>query len=361
MHYRFAFFTLSSFFITLLAVIVFNISVDSTGIFRPSQLKSAAKDLINGNNIAMIGNIDERLFQLYLIESMPHTPHTIALGSSRIMDLHKTSLKGEKEFYNHGVSGANIWDYYAILGLYMIHKGVLPKRIIFTMTPVILNPNNGDTRYSSISQGIEAIHLVLSSQKPSQKESALSLKAKEALSFAQTKNNIKAVFTSDIFKQKAFIVPTTDTEYLVRGIDASIYYPLEARNPSVEAITKGVYDFRFRDSANFHKLNPNPFLKLMEYLQSQNIDIIFYLPPYNPMLYDLLLADSNAQNIFKAQDFIKEYAKTHNIPLYGDYNPSRLGAEFEDFLDGIHLKADFVQSLFEKYDVSLHHHPTPPK
>lgn len=360
MHYRFAFFTLSSFFITLLAVIVFNISVDSTGIFRPSQLKSAAKDLINGNNIAMIGNIDERLFQLYLIESMPHTPHTIALGSSRIMDLHKTSLKGEKEFYNHGVSGANIWDYYAILGLYMIHKGVLPKRIIFGLDPWVLNANNGDMRFTSIVNGLHTMNLILLGKKQPQKESALSLKAKEALSFAQTKNNIKAVFTGDIFKQKAFIVPTTDTEYSVKGIDASSYIPLHARNPNVEAIKKGVYDFRHYHITNFDTLDTAPFLKLMEYLQSQNIDIIFYLPPYNPMLYDLLLADSNAQNIFKAQDFIKEYAKTHNIPLYGDYNPSRLGAEFEDFLDGAHLKADFVQSLFEKYDVSLHH-PTPPK
>lgn len=354
MHYRFVIFTLSSFFTTLLAVVIFNISVDSTSIFRLSQLKNAAKDLVNGNNIAMIGDIDERLFQLYLIESMPHTPHTIALGSSRIMDLHKASLKGEKEFYNHGVSGANIWDYYAILGLYIMHKGNLPKRIIFGLDPWVLNANNGDMRYTSIPQGLKTMYATLASQKPQHnKETSFSLKAKEALSFAQTMNNIKAVFVGDIFKQKAFIVQSTDTKYPVRGSDASSYIPLHARNPSIETIKKKVYDFRYYHITNFSALDTAPFLKIMEYLQSQNVEIIFYLPPYNPMLYDLLLADSNAQNIFKAQDFIKEYAKTHNIPLYGDYNPSKLGAEFEDFLDGIHLKADFMQSLFLQYDTSL--------
>lgn len=354
MHYRFVFFTLTSFLTTLLVVIIFNISVDNTGIFRPSQLKNAAKDLINGNNIAIVGNIDERLFQLYLIEAMPHIPHTIALGSSRIMDLHKVSLKDEKEFYNHGVSGANIWDYYAILGLYIMYKGNLPKRIIFGLDPWIFNANNDETRHTSIIKGLETMYAMLSSQKPLRnKESSLSLKVKETLSFAQTKDNIKAVFAGNIFQQKAFIVQTTDTEYHIRGSDASSYIPLHARKPSVEAIKKGVYNFRYYHITNFNALDTAPFLKLMEYLQSQHIEIIFYLPPYNPMLYDLLLADSKAQYIFRAQDFIKEYAKIHNIPLYGDYNPYKLGAKLEDFLDGVHLKADFMQSLFLQYDTSL--------
>lgn len=348
----FTYLTLCFFVAILLCITTFNIIIDSNNIFRPSKLESVAKMLTTGNNVAYKeSNMDERILQKYIVQKLLFTPHTIAIGSSRIMNLHKEFLYGEKYFFNHGMSGSTINDYYAILGLYVAYHARLPKRIIFGLDPWIFNANSGELRYLSINDYAslmqEKIHGKQHTQSTKIKTSFF-IKCKEAISFKQTQGNIHAILKGNI-KQEFFTTQSTDTQYLVYANDGSIYYPMYKRNPSDKEIINGVAGFKNYQITGFKSLNTQAFIELMNYLLTQNIELVFYLPPYNPKLYEILQNDEKYKNIFNARDFIKNYAKTHNIKIYGDYDPNVLGGKFNDFLDGVHTKDVFMKKIFSTY------------
>lgn len=353
MYARFCLNLLCSTLFTLLGVALFNVAIDSANIFRTANLKEAAQNVTHGKNVAFVGNIDERLYQAYLIESIKEPPHTIVLGSSRIMQLRQAYLKGEKSFYNHGVSGANMLDYYALLGLYILHHQKLPKRIIFGLDPWIFNANNGDARYLSVKYAIEVMKAYIYGKKYDEKSllASLSLKAKEAISFAQFQNNLQTWLKKGIDQRKTFIVQSADTPYIVRIADNTIYYPLSQRTPSLEQIKHAALGFRNYHIVDFYRLDIEPFLVFMDFLQKEGVELVFLLTPYNPYLYEALRTESNKYNmIIKAQSFIKEYALKHNIEIYGDYDGGNLGLKIDDFIDGVHTKDKVLGEIFKNYE-----------
>ncbi len=54
---------------------------------------------------------------------------------------------------NLGMSGAGIYDYLGIMGIYQ-NIGSKPRRVIIGLDPWVLNDNNGDNRYQALQKYI---------------------------------------------------------------------------------------------------------------------------------------------------------------------------------------------------------------
>ncbi|MDQ7045263.1 MAG: hypothetical protein Q9M32_05040 [Sulfurimonas sp.] len=98
----------------------------------------------------------------------------------------------------------------------------------------------------------------------------------------------------------------------------------------------------------FNKLeNVKLFENFIKYLESRNTKVIFFLPPYNPITYDLLTKQSEYKIINKVERYLNKLANEHNISIKGSYNPHNYSFENKDFSDGMHGHGSVAKKIFE--------------
>ncbi len=76
------------------------------------------------------------------------------------------------------------------------------------------------------------------------------------------------------------------------------------------------------------------FENFIKYLQLNNIKIIFFLPPYNPITYDILMKKPKYHIINRAEEYLINFANKNNIEIKGSYNPHKYNFKYTDFSDG---------------------------
>jgi len=146
------------------------------------------------------------------------------------------------------------------------------------------------------------------------------------------------------------VVDTVDIDIQLREPDGSIQYPYKNRFPNFDevkniaiAYSKGsVYSLERFDEI----YNTDLFEKFIQYLQSNSINIYFYLPPYNPYTYDILVSDDKYKIINNVELYLNYFSSKHNIILIGSYNPHKHGFSNESFFDAMHSLDSVYIKLF---------------
>lgn len=332
------FFGLSIF--VFLFVGIFNYKIDSLGLLRETTLDKVAEELSNGKIIAGLGNIDERIFRKKQIEYLKNDVEYVAIGSSRTMQLRKNMFlnDGINNFQNYSVSGASIEDYIALIQVHKNKFGELPKNLILGLDSWIFNKNNGQTRYTSLSkeyyQFLEILNV--SSLKKLSKEETNKIKISYFISLDYLKENIKSFRK----KQTYYVADNIEVDDALKMPDGSIYYPYKDRFPNFEEVEKiaksyaqgSVYSLeRYEEISNIEI-----FEKLITYLKNNGVNVYFYLTPYHPTTYDILISQEKYKIINEVEIYVKEFAKQNNIKLAGSYNPHNLNLKNEHFFDGMH-------------------------
>ena len=91
------------------------------------------------------------------------------------------------------------------------------------------------------------------------------------------------------------------------------------------------------DDENYKELsNTELFEKLITYLKDNKVNVYFYLTPYNPITYDILVSKEKYKIIDEVEIYVKEFAKQNNIKVVGSYDPHKLNLKNEHFFDGMH-------------------------
>ncbi|MDN5097971.1 hypothetical protein O8C85_05450 [Aliarcobacter butzleri] len=332
------FFGLSLFM--FLFVGIFNYKIDSLGLLSGTTLDKVAEELSNGKIIAGLGNIDERIFRKKQIEYLKNDVEYVAIGSSRIMQLRKSMFlnDGINNFQNYSVSGASIEDYIALLQIHKNKFGILPKNVILGLDAWIFNKNNDQTRYTSLSKEYDEFLEILNvnSLKKSNKEETNKIKISYFISLDYFRENIKEFKKN----QSYFIVDSIEVDEVLRMPDGSIYYPYKNRFPDfneVENISKSYAQGSVYSLERYEEIsNIEIFEKLITYLKNNGVNVYFYLTPYHPTTYDILILKEKYKIIDKIEIYVKEFAKQNNIKVVGSYNPHKLNLKNEHFFDGMH-------------------------
>ena len=348
-------YSISLMLIIILIISIFNFKIDSLGLFGNSNyLSKAAKSLTNGNMIAGLKDYDERLFQELIIKNLKVKNDVIAIGSSRTMQLRKRYfLEDGKNFFNHSVSGATLEDYIAIIGAYELLHQYIPSVVIFGIDPWVFNKNNSQNRWKSLNKYYKYEIAKIYNKKKYSDRSININKWQQLINYDYTISNIK--FYKALLKKKGQIFYITDTinvDDSIKETDGSIHYPFKKRyikenKVKINAIAytnKPVYSLE-----KFIELN-NDDIKLFEnfikYLHSKNTKIIFFLPPYNPITYDLLIKKPEYQIINKVEKYLVKFANKSNITLKGSYNPHKYNLVNKDFYDGMHGRDIAIEKIF---------------
>jgi hypothetical protein len=74
---------------------------------------------------------------------------------------------------------------------------------------------------------------------------------------------------------------------------------------------------------------------LFDWLIEQGIDIVMYLAPFPPTVYDYIIYSKNL-SLNEIEDHLLLLADKHNIAVRGSYSPYVLNLRDVDFYDGLH-------------------------
>jgi len=149
---------------------------------------------------------------------------------------------------------------------------------------------------------------------------------------------------------KFYIVDTTDTDDFIRADDGSIYYPNKIRYKSNDKVKVDAIAFAKYNPYSLGKYDNLNNIKLFEdfvrYLQLNKVEVTLFLPPYNPITYDLLLESNKYNIILKAEKYLINFAKLNDLDLKGSYNPHKYEFSNEDFFDGVHGRDRVFKKIF---------------
>lgn len=341
-----------------LLLIGVNYFIDPANLFKSIKYeKGIAEILLKGLNVANISNWDERLVQKYYIEGLREKKDIVVFGSSRAMEIN-AQLFPEKKNFNNSVSGASIEDYIAIYGLYYT-KNLLPSIIIIGLDPWLLNRNNEQGRWKTISK---YYNFTLNRMKLKSTETYGDIaKYKELLSPSYFQHSIKRLF--EIIKKPSapkkgeyYQTDKTEADVPIKLFDGSYSYDDKIRTMSVSEVKKKAISYAtskpIYSLGQFSKLDVD-YIKLLEsfidLIKNDNIKVIFYLTPYHPYVYEYMINSNEYKIIQETQKYFEHLAIKKNIRLLGSYNPMDISLTEKDFYDGMHTKFSSVKKIFEKY------------
>ncbi len=318
----------------------FNYKIDSLGIVNSnSYLNNAARDLAHGHMIAGLKNFDERIFKKKVIENIKENIEWVVLGSSRSMLLRKrTFLNSNEKFHNYSVSGASLEDYIALTSIHIDNQHKFPKNIILGVDPWIFNKHNEQNRYLSFVDDYNKLISKIDTdqsinEKPQYIQKLFSIEYLiENINFIKNNisNNLKGYY----------IVDTINIDASIREIDGSLQYPYKRRNPNFKEVEYAAIQYTNGNAYslnNFTKLdNVELFKSFILYLKNNDVNVILYLPPYNPISYDLLLKNEKYSIINQVENYLLSFSEKYDIKLIGSYNPHKYNFSYKDFIDGDH-------------------------
>jgi len=161
------------------------------------------------------------------------------------------------------------------------------------------------------------------------------------------KENVKAFRK----KQAYYIVNSIEVDNALKMPDGSIYYPYKERFPNFDEVGKVAKSYAQGNVYSLEKYeklsNLELFEGLVKYLKNNEVNIYFYLPPYNPITYDILVSKDKYKFIEKSEDYLRNFAKQNDIKLVGSYNPHKYNLKNSDFFDGMH-SLDIVYEIIFK-------------
>ncbi len=358
---------MAGFFPLIVIIVLVNLVVDPANIYKAEYETKAAEMLLSGKNVAGMTDYDERLLQEKIIRGENTCPATIILGSSRVMMLSGESLK-ISNYRNHGVSGAGIFDYMGILGIYE-DCGKMPEQVILGLDPWVLNENDTDSRYQTLIEYINAFEGKIGG---TGKTNGIYLgfiqKKLQFLSIPYFQSSMKKLvlnpkealrFNKDItFYALLDNFNIMEIEEAIRYADGSTDSKKEVRERRVEDVNASAREYvtgEVYKIENYNYLCPSYCERMemmIDYLQNKDIEVIFYLPPYHPYVYQYLVKNPDYKNVFEAEEFFMDLAQKKGIDIYGSYNPMLLGCTENDFSDGMHMMRGSMWKAWKKIKAS---------
>ena len=161
----------------------------------------------------------------------------------------------------------------------------------------------------------------------------------------------------DVHPRAGIVADKSTFEGAFYSKDGSYTYPKEFRNSSDDVILdrQVIYineslDKKITIDAEMSDEYTKGFEETIAYLKSKNVDVVFFLCPYPPVIWDYIEKSGDFPLLFQLEEYIMNYSKNEGIDIVGSYNPYDADVISSDFYDERHLKAEV---LLDKFDFSI--------
>lgn len=329
---------------------------DAAKVFTSNYEKKMVEVILNNKHVTNIQNYDERIFQKELIQKIKVQPEIVIIGSSRTMLINSAFFPGQS-LLNSSVSGAGLKDITAIYQIYKSNNKI-PEKIIIGIDPWLLNENNNESRWLSISSYYNQFH--------QKKEIPLNLNKNinQLFSLSYFQFSLKSIYED--FSKNTDPIPTNESlnKTNTKLTDGSLVYGKKYKNVTSEEIEIRIQSYlndklyKIDDFNMISESSWNKFLKLLNDMKNNDIEVELFLSPYAPLVYNEIL--DNYPMVIKTEDKIRNLATAMNIQLYGSFNPLELNMDNSYFYDGMHCNEKGIKKVLNKITVKKLEEPLTP-
>lgn len=350
----------------VLFMMAFNYTVDCSGMFQGDQtLRAIVEMLFAGSNVAGYDQFNERQRDMLelVVEKFDTAPNTVAIGSSRILQMN-TELAGleQGEFFNCGLTGADFLD---ILGSYYLFEknGKLPETLIVGVDPWAFNANSVDARsdktlYAEFLTNCLGIDTPYTAPDAREKWTALYSPSYFQDNVSYLRRTGGEIVQPTVVSGEALYEQSTE----VKMADGSILYPIEMREKSQQAI-----DDDALATTNYGMLNLEDYEELdaermelfeafLTYVRGKGVNVIVLLSPYHPIDYDYMseTKPEHYASFLATEPAVRRIAAACGVPVYGSYNPYAIpGVTNADFYDALHCRGECIAKFFPGVPAAL--------
>jgi hypothetical protein len=336
----------------LLLLVTVNYISDPAGLFGETEKEAKLAELLaEKRNACIISNYNERLLQKLYIESISESPDIIVLGSSRSMQISQDQFT-DRTLFNNCVSNGVIQDYISIIQIYR-DCGFKPSTVIIGIDPWVLNKNNNISRWQQFQSEYKKALYRISSNKAASilKLPRINQKYLMLLSPSYFQNSIRFLVNKPEKKNFFYEAKNLDSDVSIKRADGSLLPGRADREKSEETVLldalSAVSDYRL---AKFIK----PDRQLLEILddlvvslQNDKINVIFFLPPYHPVTYKMMMESKSYKIVASVEDSIRTLAIKRNVKVLGSYNPITCSLDGSDFYDRYHPRREAIARIFK--------------
>ena len=318
---------------------------------------------------------DRNLFLSY-IKRQKEPRELIVAGSSRVMNFDHTMFDTDS-FYNAGLSESTIYDLLAVAGALEQH-GQLPEKMIVGVDAFLFNKSHDNDRWKELEayacymadrMGYDITNVnELKTERKAERGGAFGRTA--SMPQKNTGRDYTKLFSLDYFRynvtclpqRRRFLVDYTDeweTEGYLKHYDGSIAYQRELREvdlTQVEELTNASMEehvvYRMTDYHEIDGQSMGLLEALTVYLQGRGVEVMLYLPPYSPMMYNYIESEEQFQITFQVEEQVRQMTARTGAALYGSNDPAGCGLEMTDLYDIYHVKTEKMPDTFYPADRS---------
>lgn len=353
--------------IPLASLILVNIVGDTANLFHAGANKGIALSILAGNATHGVGAVDERGVKRALIENLPEQVDTLSLGPSLSMCVNK-DLVGTDSFYNLGESSADYYDILAQFGLLHFNRKKF-KRVILCADLDFMNAGARGSLHNAFMPYSEYMLSILRGE-----NATFTPKQERKIKLYRFKTALRQLFSIQYFqgaaklffkqiraggKRYGIVTPENAAQFSYFGTDASWNYDLEYESGDASEVIDDAKDYIEIKATGRSRLDyvcpigehpseeaKKTFNLLLDYLQSQGVEVLLFICPFSPALYDLY--DLNARPLLpESEEFFRQCAKERGIRITGSYNPYNIGISDSDFYDSRHVRRDKLGKFFD--------------
>lgn len=343
--------------------------VDSYAYLRVTYDQIGERMAEESMNVAGLEESDfnDRKLLLACLTKQKEAKEVIVAGSSRVMNFDHTMFDTES-FYNTALSESTIYDLLAVAGI-LEQNGQLPKKMIIGVDAFLFNASHNNDRWTELED--YAVYMERRLEDAGYVAAGMTIEGGNIAAAEQTqkfrintgRDNGKWL-SLDYFRYNVTLLPqnkrfevtyTSDweTEQYLKHYDGSIAYQRSLREvdvKDVEELTGQSIEehviYRLTDFNEIDGQSMELFSALIDYLQDQGVEVILYLPPYSPMMYNYIESDEQYRIVYLVEEAIRETAAYKQVALYGSYDPAGSGLEMTDLYDIYHVKTEKMMDTF---------------
>lgn len=341
----------------LFAMLTVNWFVDPAHLRAPDAYeRSVAKMLAQGKAVTNVVNDDASAILEYHILTQTSAPQVLLLGTSKSKGVNSEFFPGQT-FFNAALSGSGMGDLVVIYDMYE-NRGLAPSEVILEVNPWLLMGGRvsqvprfetrraelewkllrGDAPYrpgrQKRARSSESIYLRMLT--PDYFQTSL-------LAWMSSARNgggeLREYHTGD---------PLSGTTYFP---DGSILVPphmlanLGTEIPEAYALKYGS-DPPGGIPAQIDPYQRKVFEAFIQHLVASGVKVTFYLPPYHPTSYKLMM-DSPNRIVTDIQQYFVDLAQTNGLTVIGSFDPADIGITVADFYDPTHITPESILRVFE--------------
>lgn len=389
-------------FLCLVAAV--NWYVDSYAYLRITYDQIGERMVADSMNVTGLEESDfnDRKLLLACLKQQKEAKEVVVVGSSRVMNLDHTMF-GTDSFYNTGLSESTFQDILAVIGI-LDQSGHLPEKMVIGVDAFLFNVSHDNDRWMDLEEYAvymedklmdevrdRANHAGITDEDEEETEAESDSKTSESRTSEKeeiesnrtTEDNRTAEnggadvgrriktgrdnskwLSLDYFRYNVTLLPehrrflvdyTQDweTEQYLKHYDGSIAYQRSLREvdvQEVEELTRQTVEehvvYRMTDYKEIDERYMELFGTLIEYLQDQGVEVMLYLPPYSPMMYNYIESEEQYQVTFQVEERVRQMAQDGHTALYGSYDPAGCGLEMTDLYDIYHVKTEKMMDTF---------------